>query len=102
MPQAVATDESGLRSETIRTRMVELDFEDPATGSAASSLTSYLSLRGDSDDTKYRITQGVELGRKSDIETQIVSKVGPDGTRAIREVRLGGTAKVVMKGEIFP
>lgn len=102
VPQAVATDESGCRNETIRTRMVELDFEDPATGSAASSLTSYLSLKGDSDDTKYRITQGVELGRKSDIETHIVSKVGPDGTRAIKEVRLGGTAKVVMKGEIFP
>lgn len=81
--------------------MVELDFEDPATGSAASSLTSYLSLKGDADETKYRITQGVELGRESDIETHIVSKVGSDGTRAIKEVRLGGTAKVVMKGEIF-
>lgn len=81
--------------------MVELDFEDPATGSAASSLTSYLSLKGDADETRYHITQGVELGRKSDIETQIVSKKGTDGTRAIKEVRLGGTAKVVMKGEIF-
>lgn len=101
VPQAVVTDESGIRNETIRTRMVELDFEDPATGSAASSLTSYLSLKGDADETKYRITQGVELGRESDIETHIVSKVGSDGTRAIKEVRLGGTAKVVMKGEIF-
>lgn len=101
VPQAVATDENGLRNETIRSRMVELDFEDPATGSAASSLTSYLSLKGDADETRYHITQGVELGRKSDIETQIVSKKGTDGTRAIKEVRLGGTAKVVMKGEIF-
>lgn len=81
--------------------MVELDFEDPATGSAASSLTSYLSLKGDTDETKYRITQGVELGRDSNIETHIVSKAGSDGTRAIKEVRLGGTAKVVMKGEII-
>ncbi|KKY39883.1 putative phenazine biosynthesis [Diaporthe ampelina] len=101
VPQTVVTDEYGLRNETIRSRMVELDFEDPATGSAASSLTSYLSLKGDADETKYRITQGVELGRKSDIETHIVSKVGPDGTRAIKEVKLGGTARVVMKGEII-
>ncbi|KAI3401933.1 hypothetical protein diail_6493 [Diaporthe ilicicola] len=101
VPQAVVSDEKGLRSETIRTRMVELDFEDPATGSAASALTSYLSLKGDVDETKYRITQGVEIGRKSDIETHIVSKAGQDGARTIKEVRLGGTAKVVMKGEIF-
>jgi pre-mRNA-processing factor 19 len=81
--------------------MVELDFEDPATGSAAASLTSYLSLKGDADETRYHIIQGVELGRKSDIETHVVSKAGLDGTRVIKEVRLGGTAKVVMKGEIF-
>lgn len=81
--------------------MVELDFEDPATGSAASALTSYLSVKGDADESRYHIIQGVELGRKSDIETHIVSKVGQEGTRAIQEVRLGGTAKVVMKGEIF-
>lgn len=81
--------------------MVETDFEDPATGSAASSLTSYLSLKGDANETKYHITQGVELRRKSDIETHIVSKAGPDGARVIEEVRLGGTAKVVMKGEIL-
>lgn len=81
--------------------MVELDFEDPATGSAASALTSYLNLKGDVDETKYRITQGVELGRKSDIETHVVSKAGQDGTRLIKEVRLGGTARVVMKGELY-
>lgn len=89
------------RGENIRARMVELGFEDPATGSAASSLTSYLSLTGDVDDVDYRITQGVEMGRKSDIEVSVTSRIGDDGSRVIKELKLGGTAKVVMKGDII-
>ncbi|ROW11217.1 hypothetical protein VMCG_01305 [Cytospora schulzeri] len=103
VPQAVVTGEDGRRSETIQARMVELGFEDPATGSAASSLAGYLSLTGDADEVRYRVTQGVEMGRKSDIEVNVVSGAGgdgPRGSREIKEVRLGGTAKVVMKGDI--
>ena len=97
----MAAGEDGRRGETIRARFVELGFEDPATGSAASTLASHLSLKGDVDEVDYRVTQGVEMGRKSDIEVSIVSGTGEDGSRVIKEVRLGGTAKVVMKGDII-
>lgn len=98
--QTVAAAEDGTRTETIRTRMVELGFEDPATGSAASALSCHLSLNSDVEDVRYRITQGVEIGRKSDIEVNIVSNAGEDGARSIKEVRLGGSARVVMSGSI--
>lgn len=98
--QTVAAAEDGTRTETIRTRMVELAFEDPATGSAASALSSYLSLKGDTDETRYRLTQGVEIGRKSDIEVNIKAGAGEDGARSIREVTLGGSARMVMTGSI--
>ncbi|KAK7737508.1 hypothetical protein SLS53_006581 [Cytospora paraplurivora] len=86
--------------EAVRARLVAPSLEDPATGSAASALASYLSLRGEADEVRYRVTQGVEMGRKSDIEVNVVSGAGGDGGRVIKEVRLGGTATVVMKGEI--
>lgn len=98
--QTVAVAEDGTRTETIRTRMVELGFEDPATGSAASALACHLTLQGDIDEARYRITQGIEIGRKSDIEVNIVSSTGQDGARSITEVRLGGSARVVMTGNI--
>lgn len=99
--QAVATAEDGTRTETIRTRMVELGFEDPATGSAASALSCHLSLQGDKEEVRYRITQGVEIGRKSDIEVNVVlGSAGEGGASSIKEVRLGGSARVVMTGQI--
>lgn len=99
--QTAVTAEDGIRTETIRTRMVELGFEDPATGSAASALSCHLSLQGGIDEVRYRITQGVEIGRKSDIEVNVVLGPGQEGdARSIKEVRLGGSARVVMTGQI--
>lgn len=98
--QAVTDAEDGVRTETLRARMVELGFEDPATGSAASALTSHLSLIGNVDEVRYRVTQGVEIARKSDIEVLIVSGAGEEGARTIKQVRLGGSARVVMTGNI--
>lgn len=98
--QTVAAAEDGTRTETIRSRMVELGFEDPATGSAASALSCHLSLNGDMDEARYRITQGVEIGRKSDIEVSVVSSAAEHGARSVKEVRLGGSARVVMSGTI--
>lgn len=98
--QTVANAEDGTRTETIRTRMVELGLEDPATGSAASALSCHLSLQGDVDEVRYRITQGVEIGRKSDIEVNIVLGNGEGEVKSIRQVRLGGSARVVMTGQI--
>lgn len=101
VPRAVAAaGEDGRRGEAYQARMVDLGFEDPATGSAASCLASYLSLAGDADEVRYRVTQGVEMKRRSEIEVNVVSGAGGDGTRVIKEVRLGGTAKVVMRGDI--
>lgn len=98
--QAVADAEDGVRTETIRARMVELGFEDPATGSAASALSSHLNLLGDRDEVRFRVTQGVEIGRRSDIEVFVASGAGDEGARTIKQVRLAGSARVVMTGNI--
>ena len=72
-------------------------IEDPATGSAASALTAYLSItEGKPGETmSYTVTQGVEMGRRSDIRVQVVLK--EDG---IDEVILGGGMVRVMEGRL--
>ncbi|CAK7214481.1 hypothetical protein SBRCBS47491_002157 [Sporothrix bragantina] len=85
----------------VRTRMIELQEEDPATGSAACTLASYLTLRKDntksaSQTHRYNITQGVEMGRKSDILVEVAT--GADGS--IDKVFLGGSAVEVTRGTI--
>ncbi|KAH7035643.1 uncharacterized protein B0I36DRAFT_318785 [Microdochium trichocladiopsis] len=83
----------------LRTRMIEFNMEDPATGSAASALACYLTLAGGTGK-KFVMTQGVEMGRKSviSIETTTKGASGDGGKVEIGEVHLGGTAVVVMKG----
>jgi pre-mRNA-processing factor 19 len=86
----------------IRTRMVELGFEDPATGSAACTLASYLAVSGRKtaeETVRFAITQGVEMGRKSDISVD-VAVAQEEGEARVRELYLGGTAAVVMSGSI--
>jgi pre-mRNA-processing factor 19 len=86
----------------IRTRMVELGFEDPATGSAACTLASYLAVSGckaGEESVRFAITQGVEMGRKSDIAVDVVV-AQEEGETRVRELYLGGTAAVVMSGSI--
>jgi pre-mRNA-processing factor 19 len=85
----------------LRTRMAELASEDPATGSASSALACRLALdwqvRG---PFVMKNTQGVEMGRKSDIEVEVVP-TGGGGNTVIKEVYLSGEAKVVMSGNIL-
>lgn len=86
----------------VRTRMIEAVMEDPATGSAASALASYLALKGvgikfDERIGKYEITQGVEMGRKSMIGVEV--EVSPDKT-AVESVRLSGYAVKIMEGKL--
>ena len=81
----------------LRTRMVELNLEDPATGSAASALGSYLTLTEEKKGARFEITQGVEIGRKSVISVETTTR-GGDGK--LEEVWLGGTAVVVMSGTL--
>lgn len=80
----------------IRTRMMESTMEDPATGSAACALGSYLALK-EKRMTRFEITQGVEMGRKSVIGVEVV--VDSEG-RKVQSVRLSGSAVQVMEGTL--
>lgn len=93
----VQTSQAGLVRH-VRTRMIEGSLEDPATGSAASGLAAYLSLLyGNSGDTlDYLITQGVEMGRKSDISVQVAMRT----ENAIETITLGGGAVPVKEGRL--
>jgi trans-2,3-dihydro-3-hydroxyanthranilate isomerase len=78
----------------IRTRMfapLSNIPEDPATGSAAAALAALLaSFDGPDRDHRFEITQGVEMGRPSDI----VATVG-DG-----QVRIGGPCVPMQRGTL--
>lgn len=80
----------------IRTRMFDATMEDPATGSAASTLAGHLALQKGPGKWAFHLTQGVEMGRKSDINVWV--EVGQDNQ--IMSVELGGTAVSVMEGFI--
>jgi len=86
----------------VRTRMAELASEDPATGSASSALACKLALEWKlREPLVMRNTQGVEMGRKSDIEVEVVPGVEAGGEVVIKEVYLAGKATVVMDGNIL-
>jgi len=85
----------------IRSRMIEGSLEDPATGSAASSLSSFLTLTSKLEGIhRFVITQGVEMGRKSDILVDVVSKLNPEYGRVVDKIWLSGRAVQVMKGTV--
>ncbi|KAG6820134.1 hypothetical protein H0H93_005009 [Arthromyces matolae] len=79
----------------LRTRMFDGPLEDPATGSAASTLGGWLGKnRKGTGKWDIEIVQGVEMGRKSEISVQV--EVGSDGE--VDKIKLGGTAVDVMEG----
>lgn len=85
---------------SIRSRMIEGLVEDPATGSAACALSSYLSLerwKHQASDllAQYDITQGVEIGRESNIKVEVSLK-----NSLIDRICLAGTAISVMRGTL--
>ena len=82
---------------TLRTRMIEGPFEDPATGSAACALSAFLILKLKRYSMCFSITQGVEMGRKSDIEVYVMLN---DVQDAVAEIELVGNAVKVMEGTI--
>ncbi|KAF4441688.1 phenazine biosynthesis protein [Fusarium austroafricanum] len=91
-------EEDGVIVYSIRSRMMEATMEDPATGSAASALSSYLSLQQSSlgdHAFRYEIDQGVELGRESNIVVDVDVKESK-----IAMVKLSGTATLVMRGHV--
>jgi len=88
--------EDGEKKVKVRTRMWG-SREDPATGSAASALSCWLGLQKNGNELEVEITQGVEMGRQSEIGV-MVRKTG-DGM-GIEEVLLSGTAVKVIEGSI--
>ncbi|KAF2631415.1 Diaminopimelate epimerase-like protein [Macroventuria anomochaeta] len=94
----VRTGKSESGAMQLRTRMIEGPLEDPATGSAASDLVSYLSLNESKagETLKYELVQGVEMGRRSEIFIHVV--MAKDG--GIETVYLEGGAVHVMEGRV--
>lgn len=93
----LGTQEDGTRR--LRTRGLG-SREDPATGSAASALSSYLTLsegKGGPLTRSYHITQGVEMGRRGDIHVKVILE---ENRREIKEVFLGGEAVPTSEGKI--
>ena len=73
--------------------------EDPATGSMGSALCSYLSLieKTGQQVRQYKLTQGVEMGRQSEISIQVTLNASGG---SIKEIQLSGEAVKVIEGTI--
>ncbi|MFC6672333.1 PhzF family phenazine biosynthesis protein [Marinobacterium aestuariivivens] len=86
--------------DTLRARMFGPGFgipEDPATGAAASALAGYLAQQSGRVGTfRWRIEQGVEMGRPSQIDTEV--QVGPGGVEA---VHVSGQARLLSQGRFL-
>ncbi|KAL4803933.1 hypothetical protein BDV18DRAFT_143492 [Aspergillus unguis] len=88
--------DKGLGRNVIRTRSIIGNLEDPATGSAASGLAAFLSLKeGRAGQFAYDVVQGVEIGRRSEIGVEIVA-----GEKSIESLELKGSAVKVSEGSI--
>jgi trans-2,3-dihydro-3-hydroxyanthranilate isomerase len=69
--------------------------EDPATGSAAASLAGSIRGLAANERLRMRITQGVEMGRPSLIETETTYR---DGT--VTGISIGGNAVIIGEGRL--
>jgi predicted PhzF superfamily epimerase YddE/YHI9 len=95
------------QTRDLRTRMFG-SREDPATGSAASALASYLALQtGRAGRYEYRLTQGVEMGQNSQIAVEVSVKLatattenGANDKVEVEEVLLSGSAVLTMRGTL--
>ena len=70
--------------------------EDPATGSAAGSLSGYLIYHGALEKKSFTIEQGDFMNRPSRIRAEVTGKQG-----LIEKVKIGGQSVIVAKGEMF-
>ncbi|KAF4771331.1 hypothetical protein N7455_007875 [Penicillium solitum] len=98
---------------SLSTRMIVGTLEDPATGSAASTLSGYLAIKmtqmdiaNDSPDkgvssmstVKFNLEQGVDMGRRSSLKTMVkVDKA----THEVCSIVLGGSVVKVMEGQLL-
>lgn len=106
-----ASDDRESGTAAYRTRM-HINFEDPATGSASGALAAYLALREPRErgpgPFRYALTQGVEMGRRSEIGVEVLRRerdgggkgIGGDGGAEweVESVFLSGEAVEVMEG----
>ncbi|EKM77774.1 hypothetical protein AGABI1DRAFT_115037 [Agaricus bisporus var. burnettii JB137-S8] len=80
----------------VRTRMFAGNLEDPATGSAAATLGGWLGRQKGAGKWTFEIIQGVEMGRKSEIEVFVEAGEG----NRVERVELSGNAVEVAEGSI--
>ena len=83
----------------IYARMVDVINEDPATGSACAALGGLLAQLDPRKDAEmsFKLRQGVEMGRPSDILCEVEKTDG-----AVGVIRVGGRCVEVMRGTIDP
>lgn len=96
----VILEDDGSQSTRVRARMIDPTVgEDPATGSAACTLSAYLALQAGGAGKLYRysIEQGVEMGRSSQIGVEV--KLDQTG-KGVESVALSGSAILVTKGTL--
>lgn len=91
---------SGAGALAVRARMFAADIggEDPATGSAALGLGGWLvasGIAGADGDTAYAITQGVEMGRPSQLNCDVAARRGK-----VTRVRVGGRVATTAMGRV--
>ena len=85
------------RGARMHARMIFYNGEDPATGSAAGCAAAWMTAHGVAQpDEQVLIEQGLEARRPS----RIWVRAGKDGDRVVN-VRVGGHAVEVMRGELF-
>jgi trans-2,3-dihydro-3-hydroxyanthranilate isomerase len=91
------TRETAERQARLHARMMFYNGEDPATGSAAGCTAAWMVAHGVArSDERVLIEQGVEMNRPSRIFVQASRQ-----DNRIVNVRVGGNAVEVMRGEVF-
>ncbi|KAJ3901157.1 hypothetical protein F5879DRAFT_969519 [Lentinula edodes] len=89
----------------LRTRMFQSGgFEDPATGSAASTLCGWVASQQQNAVGRWRfeVIQGVEMGRESRIGVvvDVEREANVDGDVVVRKIELVGGAVKIMEGMV--
>jgi trans-2,3-dihydro-3-hydroxyanthranilate isomerase len=85
----------------LHARMLFYNGEDPATGSAAGCTAAWMAAHGVArSDERVLIEQGVEMKRPSRIFVRASRQNGTRDNRIVN-VRVGGNAIEVMRGEVF-
>lgn len=92
--------EQGRRTQSLRVRMMAINLEDPACGSASCALAAYLALQHGEANGQYRfyLDQGREIGRDSDIIVDLTLNEKGDG---VTTMFLSGEAALVTEGGMF-